>query len=196
MKNGAPKSDAARYAPNAAPAKPTKLGERLTNGRRGETVTVPELGVVRLELLGARAAQEVEAAVYRNMAALGIAFNTDTEARFELERAALTLSRAARDPADIAAAFGTEQEWLDLDEQIIFVAWTIYDDVRQRLDPHEDGLTDDDRALIEVAIKKKEPRLLRLSGVVKLSAYLLSTADRPLTSPPPSSSSSESPSEP
>lgn len=186
----------ARYAPGALAAaqdaRKTTLGNRLAEGRRGEDVAIPGLGPVRLELLGARASQEVEAAVYRNMLALGIDLGAMTLDRFELERAVVTLAEAAREPADRSLPFGTLAEWQRVDPVTIITAWDTYLDVKDRLDPLDTPLTDDERDQIERAIQKKDRTLLRSFGVAKLSLFMLSTVAQPSISPPPSSPNTDS----
>lgn len=184
-----------------APAPPTKT--RLAQlakdggggGRRGEIVTIPGLGTARIELLGAMESNAVEAEVIKAMAALGIERSVENAERWELERAWRTLSRAVRDQSD-GAAFGTPEEWGDLDNDMINAAWQTYGDVRERLDPLAVPLTDSERIAIETAAKKGAGQLLRTFGLAKLSDYILTTVVPPATSPPPSSSSSESSSEP
>lgn len=171
----------------------TPLGLQLANGRRGEDVDIPGIGPARIEILGARDSQAIESEVYRAMTNHGIDHTLVTADRFELERAYRTLARAVRDPADQSKAFGTADEWGEIDNDVIVAAWQAYGDVRERLDPMATPLTDNDRLSIEVAVKKKDARLLRTFGAVKLSAWLASTDGLPSISQTPNSASSESP---
>lgn len=177
----------------AAPSKGTALDRLLANGRRGEVVDIPGLGTVRLELLGATAAQEVEAAVLKAMHGRDVAFGAITAGAFEIERAVRTLAESAIDPAD-RTPLGDAAKWGQVDEATIAAAWQAYDDVRTRLDPMSLPLSVDDTVAISSAVKKKDALQLRTYGAVKLSAWLASTAGQLAISPPPSSSSSESPS--
>ena len=175
------------------PPPKTPLERLLSGGRRGELVELPGLGPAWLELLGARASQEVEAAVYAAMKEYGIELDAVTMLRFEIERAVRTLAIAARDPEDRSKPFGTLAAWHQVDPTVINAAWSTYGDIKERLDPMATPLTDDEIAAFEYAVKKKDARILRSFGVVKLSAWLTSTAFQLSTSPTPSSSSSPSP---
>jgi len=177
----------------AAETPKTPLERLMATGRRGELVELPGLGPAWLELLGARASQEVEAAVYAAMKEYGIELDAVTMIRFEIERAVRTLAIAAHDPDDHTKPFGTLAAWHLVDPTTINAAWSTYGDVRERLDPMSTPLTEDEVAAFEYAVKKKDARLLRSFGVVKLSAWLTSTAFPPSTSPTPSSPSLESP---
>jgi hypothetical protein len=178
-----------------APAGRSKLAAMLAGGKRGETLEVPGLGRVRIELVGERASQEIEGDVYRELARLEIPLNAVTAERYELERAVRTLAVAVRDPDDHAQAFGTAKEWAELDNDLINSAWHAYGDVRLRLDPVSQPLDDDTRMLIAAAVKKKDDRLLRSFGTVLLSTWLASTDVQLSSSRKPSSSNSESSSE-
>lgn len=174
----------------------TKLGAILVNGRRGEDVDLgPVLGLQRIELLGVRDSQEVESLVHKALAALGIDLNVMTADRFEIERAYRTLARAVVDPVT-KVPIGSADEWAQLDNDVIVGAWHSYGDVRDRLDPLSQPMTDAQRLRIESAVKKKDATLLRTFGTVTLAAWLASTDVLPSTSPTPSSPSSDSSSDP
>lgn len=170
----------------------TPLSVKLVNGRRSEDVDLPWIGRARVELVGTTRSQEIESAMYRAMAALGIEQNGVTFDRFELERAVRILADAVRDPEDNAKPFGTLEEWGSLDNDVIGACWQVYGDVRERLDPLSTPLSVSDRLAIETAVKKKDARLLRSYGIAKLSAWLTTTDDLLSISPTPSSESSES----
>lgn len=177
----------------AAPAGKASTGlAKLALGRRGETISIPGIGTVRVEILGAVESNEVEAEVYKALAALGLELTVVTAERYELERAWRTLARAVRDPADRGVAFGEPDEWAALDADMINAAWQTYGDVRERLDPLAQPLTEDEQLAIETAAKKGDGQLLRTFGLAKLSASYVSTVARLSTSPLPSSSSSGS----
>jgi hypothetical protein len=175
-------------------SKVTPLSRAMPGGSRGEDVVLPLLGRVRIELVGETAKQEIEAAVYRAMRARELDLNIVTSERYEAERAVRTLAHACRDPDDAThtAPFGTLEQWGELDSDIIATAWQAYGDVRERLDPLETVLTEDERIAIEVAVKKKDARLLRSYGISKLSSWLASMDVPPSTSQPPSSPNSGS----
>lgn len=181
-----------KLAGEAPRAAGSKLSHKLAAGRRGEHVTLPFLGTVRIELIGTRESQEVEGEVYRTLAELGIPQNGMTGERFELERAVRTLARAVRDADDPAhPPFGSVEDWLRLDADLIVPAWHAYGDVRERLDPFERALDEDETILMNAALKKKDPTLWRSFGIAKLSAWLTSMGDRLSISPDLKSSSGE-----
>lgn len=181
-----------KAAGGTPPSPAASLLRRTFGVARGEVVDVPSFGRMYIELLGAVAAQEVESEVQREMTRLQLALDMRTEPRYELERAWRTLARAARDPDNHAALFGTVDEWGQLDETLISVAWSAYADVKERLDPLAGELTEDELVMINVALKKKDPALWRTFGLNTLSRWLASLDDRPSTSPPPSSPPTES----
>lgn len=178
----------------AAPASPVSrpLTRVVAAGRRGELVTLPHLGQAWIELPGAVAWEELQIAVRNEFVAAKLELDITTSDLWELKRARHTLARAARDPADHAAAFGTLEEWGELDPDVVNACWTVFGDVRERLDPMASPLTAEERLGIELAIKKKDARLLRSYGTQKLSSYLASTDGPQSTSPPPSSSTTDS----
>lgn len=151
------------------------------------------LGRVWIELPGSREWQELEAAIRREMRRLEVGeLALDTAAQYEAERALRVLAVAVRDPDRHEVAFGSLEEWGQLDNDLIIVSWHAFQDVRERLDPVATPLTPDEMIAIGVAVKKNDASLLRSFGVVKLSAWLASTGGPPSTSPTPSSPSSDS----
>ncbi len=180
-----------------APSQSTRLGKRATlTGARGEDVVLPELGRVYFELPGARCWQEVEAAVAAEMHRLGRGDLTlANAASYEVETALRVLAISAREPDDHSQAIGTLEQWGGLDNDVINIAWHAFGDVRERLDPISLEPSSDDMFAIAAAVKKKDARLLRTFGCVKLSAWLATTEEPQSTSPIPSSPSMDSPSE-
>lgn len=180
--------------PTDAAAPKTKLRDRLANGRRGENVTIPTLGAVFMEMPGARVWQEQDSAVKREMRRLelGDEVTVMTEANYSSLLAMHILSVAARDPDDHAQAFGSLEDWGDVDNDILNIAWHAFGDVRERIDPISLPLSDDDMFAISAAVKKKDGPLLRTFESFKLVGFLTSMADRLSTSPTPSSPSSDS----
>lgn len=185
----------------SAPASPVSapIKHVLAAGRRGEEVTIPVLGRMWIELPGARQWQEIEAAIRREMRRLEIGDLTSGDitvaAAHQAELAMRVLAVAARDPDDHAKPFGTLEEWGELDNDLISIAWHAWGDVRDRLDPVSMPLTDEDMIAIGVAVKKKDGPSLRTYGVAKLSRWLVTTADLQSTSQAPSSPSLDLPSE-
>jgi hypothetical protein len=176
-----------------APASPVRaLTRTLAAGRRGELVVLPHLGQAWVELPGAVAWEEVQITARRELAAAELELEITTAEVFEMKLARHTLARAVRDPNDHAVAFGTLEEWGELDPDVINSAWQVFGDVRERLDPMSLELSDNERATIEIAIKKKDGRLLRSFGITKLAIYMLSTDAPPPISQAPSSSNTES----
>jgi hypothetical protein len=171
---------------------PRPLTRALAGGRRGELVELPHLGKAWVELPGALAWEEAQAAARAEMTAAGLDLSMTTAELFEMKLARHTLARAVRHPDQHAEPFGTLAEWGEIDPDVINACWHAYGDVRERLDPVAVAVTPEETAAIDSAIRKKNGLLLRSFGIAKLSAFLLSTEDQPPTSPPPSSPSTES----
>lgn len=176
---------------------PAPMRRVLAGGRRGEEVVLPVLGRVWIELPGARAWQEMEAAVRREMRRLEVGeLGIETAAQYEAERALRVLAMSVRDADHHDVAFGSLEDWGELaDNDVIIPAWHAFEDVRERLDPVTTELSAEDAIAIGVAVKKNDPSLLRAFGVVKLSAWLASMGSLLLSAATPSSPSSASPSE-
>ncbi len=185
----------ALVAPPVSSVSATKLSRRIVAGRRGELVDLLALGRVFLELPGAVAWLEIEEQHRKAMGALFGELTIENAPLYELDHARRILAVAARDPDDRALAFGTIEEWGELDVDVINEAWQAFGDIRERLDPISQDLTSDDMVSISSAVKKKDAALLRTFGVAKLSAWLASMVDQPSTSQTPSSPNSDSQSE-
>jgi hypothetical protein len=153
----------------------TKLSRQVTAGRRGEEVAIPVLGRAFMELPGAVTWTELEAANRARMLELFGALAIENAAQYELDFARRVLAVAARDPDDRALPFGTLEEWGALDVDVINLAWQVFGDVRERLDPLSRELSAEEGIAIQSAIKKKDALLLRTYGVVKLSIWLATT---------------------
>ncbi len=193
---------AAGAATQAAPAlssKPSPLARRreIVGGRRGAPRDLGPLGRAYIELPGAMQFAELEAEAHKEAVRLsgedGVAMRYAVA--YESQLAFRVLAIAVRDPDDRAAAFGTLAEWGDLDPDLVNFAWHTFGDVREELDPIARPLTPDEAIEIGVAVKKKDPHLLRTYGVGKLSLWLASMVDPQSTSPLPSSPNTESPSD-
>lgn len=181
-------------ASTATPAK-SPLAVVLERGARGELVQLPGLGPAWIRLLGSDEVEEVEAEVIRAMTARNIpppiGYAAELTAQpYELRRARCTLARAVRSPApaDREIAFGSLEEWGQIDSDIIVAAWHVYGDVRERLAPLDEPVTDEVRRQITAAWKKKDTMLLRSFGVSALAIYLATTEFPPESSPTPTSS--------
>jgi hypothetical protein len=183
-------------APASEPSS-TPLRGIVAAGKRGEEVVLPVLGRVWLELPGARQWQEIESEVRKEMRRLEVGdLHVGTAAQHETELALRVLAVAVRDPDRRDQRFGTLEEWGELDNDIVSVAWHAFGDVRERLDPVSQPLSNDEMLAVSAAVKKKDATLLRTFGVVRLSAWLATTGEPPSTSPIPSSSSTEDSSAP
>lgn len=177
--------------------KRTKLRERV-GGRRGDFVELPLLGRVYMELPGSLAWADIEAEVAKASARSALPPGIEAIAWREGELARRVLAIAMRDPDDPthATPFATLDEIGELmDNDLVNLAWQAFGDVRERLDPVAELPGPDEMLAITVAVKKKDPILLRTFGVVKLSHWLATTADLQSTSPTPSSPNGGSPSE-
>ncbi len=186
----------AKLATAVAPAKvETLLGRMRSVTPRGEHVTLPLFGRAWIELAGEMVVNEIEGAVFAEMRRLELAPIGINAATYDSHRAARTLAWAVRNPDAVDERFGSLEEWLALDIDMISACAIVYADVRERLDPMgSPSLTQDDLDGIRRGIEKKNPSLLRLFGVAKLSLYLATTAGPPASSPiPPSSSGGSSP---
>jgi hypothetical protein len=137
----------------------TPLARKLSGGRRGELVEVPGLGPVWMELLGPVQWAEIEAACFADLRAKELELTTLTAEIFEMSRARRTLAIACRDPDRRGEPFGTLEQWGELvDTSTLNMAWNLYGDVQERLDPAAGGLTPTEAAAIHVAVKKKNTR--------------------------------------
>lgn len=190
---------AARIADaKAAPAAvaETQLGRIRRATPRGELVVMPMLGSVWVELAGEMVVDEIEAAVWNAMQALGLPLTDVNSLTYDSRRVALTLAWSVRhpDPSKREERFGSQEDWTALDIDLLSACGQVYTDVRYRLSPlSSSGLTQDQVDTIRVGIEKKNPMLLRSVGVVALSTWLLTTVDQPASSPTTQSSIGASP---
>jgi hypothetical protein len=172
---------------------PTKLAARRGNVARGEYAELPGLGRAFIRLPGRNAMTAVEAAVFDSLAKAGIPAIQLHAFTYDQERKARTLAIAARDPDDHRLPFGTTEEWLEEDDDIIFASGLIYDDVKERLDPASSETVDEvTREQVFDAFKKKDFGRLRLFGAGTLARLLISGEFQRSSYPTPSSSTSES----
>ena len=180
-------------APGAAESVPTKLAAHRGQVARGEYVELPGLGRVYMRLLGRTATTAIEAAVFDTLPKLGIPATQIHAFTYDQERKVRTLAAAARDPEDHTQPFGTLNDWLEEDDDIIFAAGLVLDDVKARLDPVGAGEIDEQtEAELLDAFKKKETGRLMLYGVATLARWLTSGVVQLSSSPTPSSSTSPS----
>lgn len=175
----------------AVPAKPSRFAAALAGKRVLEPVTVLGLDGV-MTLIGHGTVQEIEGAVYKRMAELGVELGPLTASTFESERAVRTLAEAVRQADDPSKALGTLEEWQQVDLDTVALLWLAYGDLRERQDPVSAPLTKAEHDTITTAIEKKNAPLLRSCGARALATWLLSTDGQPATSPSPSSGSSAS----
>lgn len=176
----------------AAAGQDTPLARWRSAGARGEYVELPGIGRAFVRLVGHAESAQVESAVIAEMARLGIPFTPMWTNSINLERWARQLAIAVRDPDDHAKQFGTTEEWMGVDDDLLIAAGNIYQDIRQRLDPVSDLLSDDDAKELVEAFKKKDGMSFMAAGVQRLSLWLLSTDALQLSSPTPKSSPGES----
>jgi hypothetical protein len=184
---------ASAVKPAAIAAPPSLLAGARASTPRGELVELPLLGRAWIELAGGTAVNEIEGATFAEMKRLDLPPNALNALTYDSDRTARTLAWAVRNPDKIEERFGTLDEWLAIDIDLLNACGIVYADVRERLDPiGSPTLSKDDLDAIRLGIEKKNPMLLRSLGVAKLSLYLLTTADPPASSPSPPSSSGES----
>jgi hypothetical protein len=173
----------------------SRLVQAIESGaKRGMLVELPVLGRAWVELIGSREAQSVDIAALTDLSSkMGSTFESGfVGTMLEFERALRILPEAVRDPDDHSKPFGTEEEWGDLDPDLVNAAWHAYGDVREALDPLDALITPAERDVISAAIAKKNSTLLRSFGAAKLSLYLLSMDAQPSTSPTPNAGVGES----
>jgi hypothetical protein len=172
-------------APPPAPAPASLLARARETFQRGEHVTLPVLGAAWIELASEVTVDEIESQVFEAMAALKLPPTGINVLTYDSRRTALTLAWAVRNPDNHAEHYGTSEDWLALDIDMILSCGLIYADVRERLNPVGiSALTEEAMLEIRLAIEKKNPMYLRSFGVAMLSLYLLSTASQPAASPP------------
>lgn len=176
----------------AAPAR-TQLAEARFSVRRGELVELPGLGRAYIELVGHMASNAVEAETFKVMAEIGLPPLAIHAWSYDMQRYARTLAIAARHPERRDEKYGSLDQWLAEDDDVIFACSRVYQDVKNRLDPTspDSTITEENRARLVEAFKKKEVSLLRSFGVVTLTNWLLSGDVQLSTSPTPSSDTGE-----
>ena len=160
---------------------------------RGAEATLPVIGPVWIQLLGHGQDNQVEGGVIAAMAEHKIPLGDLWVWTVDLERKARTLALAVREPGDHSKPFGTLEEWIDLDDRVIFACSLKYDEIRDRLDPLAAAYTitpERAEALLD-AFKKKDRNRLLCFGIDELASWLLSGAVQPSTCPTPSSGSTE-----
>lgn len=196
---GIPASALAADDPMRAAAAATKLSATMGKVARGDWAELPVFGRVWIQLNRHTASNSIEAATIKEMERVGIPLTAGFAGSAAPERNARILADGVRDPDDPTheTRFGTEEQWLALDDDLIQSCALYYDDVRARLDPLGNPyLSDDGRreafAACTEAFKKKDRITLLSFGVAVLSAWLLSGEVQLSTSPTPSSTSSPS----
>lgn len=175
-----------------APNSSGRLRGLLEQDLRGETVTMPIVGEVWVELIGHDHHNAAEGASIAELTAAGVPAAGAWGLSYESERAKRTLAHSVRE-LDKVTPIGSVEEWGAFDDDVIAACWFVYGDVRERLDPiGVDRLTEDDVRDLDDAIEKKNRMAMLRCGVAKLSLYLLTTAARHANSPTPPSLPGES----
>jgi hypothetical protein len=167
----------------AAAGPVSQLATRLATGVRGLDLDLPKLGKVHMQLLGHVDVQMVESEVFKAMGARGMELTALNAQSYEAERAVRTLAIATRTVEDRSKHFGSLEDWLQIDSDLLVACWHAYGDVREQLDPIPAEFNEEMAAKIAGAVSKKNGPLLRMFGVVMLSAYLLTMADPPAIVP-------------
>jgi hypothetical protein len=166
----------------------TMLSRARASSPRGEFTTLPIVGRVWIELAGEAVVDEIESAVWSAMEALKLPPVPVNMRTYDGRRTALTLAWAVRNPDRIEERAGTQEQWCEMDIDLISACGIVYQDVRERLNPLGDGvLTEDLFEEIRLQHEKKNAPLLRTYGVGLLSIYIASTAAPPANSPTPPS---------
>lgn len=174
-------------------SRPTRLAVFLALGSRGEHTTIPGLGPVWIELAGHETVNRIESETFDAMAKLALEPNGLNALTYDAERARRTLAAVVREAEDHEKCFGTVEEWGRLDSDMIAAAFSVYADVRYRLDPAGEALlTKEDNEGIRAFLEKKSAMGLRSYGVAKLALYMLTSEDRLAISPTLSSSNGPS----
>lgn len=161
---------------------------------RGEDAILPCLGPVYVQMLGHRQENQVESGVIAAMAEHRIPLTDIWVWTVDLERKARTLAFAIRARDDHAQPFGTVDEWLDMEDRVIFACYLRYGEIRDRLDPLAPSFTLNPERAKEIfeAFKKKDRDSLMSFGIDELASWLVSGDVPPSISPTPSSGSSGS----
>lgn len=174
-----------------APAAPrTKLSALRAQVARGEHAELPGIGRVFVQLVGSAKRGEIEGAVLTHMEKIGVPFLPIHAFSYDQDRKRRTLAEAVRDPDDPSQPFGTYEDWCKEDDDIIYAAGLVYQDVQARLDPIGVGELDaDTESLLLDAFKKKDWSRLQSFGVALLARWLTTGAVQLSSSPTPASSS-------
>lgn len=188
---------AKRAAPEtpAPAAEPGMLAAARARSPRGEYVELPLIGRVWIELPGDLVVAELEAATRAEMRRLGLDMDgarpldgVVTSVAHASHQLARTLAWAVRRPDAIAEHADTIDEWLAADNDWLAACERVYVDVRLRLNPTSQELTQAQLDEIRAFHEKKNWMQLRSYGAVALSSYLL-TLDAPPASSPTTPSS-------
>lgn len=191
LAGGIPASALGKGDPAVAAAKASLLSRRAATVVRGEDAVLPLFGPVYIELLGHTADNQVEAATFKAMADAGLPPVPMHAWSYDIQRTARTLAQAVRDPSNHAEPFGPVDEWLPLDDSLLFACGRVYNDVKERLDPVGVLFLSPETAdEITEAFKKKDASTLRSHGVALLVNWLLSGVVQLSSSPTPASSTS------
>lgn len=174
-----------------------RFAAAIASARPLKPIKIPGLEVTALlTLIGTERALDIEADVTRAMLRRGLPETQLNGGIWELERARHVLAEAVldddpekrTDPPPI----GTLADWGKLPKETIAALWSEYDDLSQEHDPADVALTDDERLVLAAAIEKKSVPLLRSFGAKRLTAWLLTTAAPPASSPTAESSPGDS----
>lgn len=165
----------------------------LVGARVHHDIVIPRTGIrAKLRLCSRSEISEARAEARRALEANG--FPVDASAvtalgagdEWTYELAIRVLAVAVRDPSNVGLALASLEDWRECDDSQIAALGKMYEDLEAELDPLGDNsapLTEADHAAIVNAAKKKERAVLMSFGSRKLSAFLLTSADQPASSP-------------
>lgn len=183
--------------PAAVERMATRLGRVLAGGTHQVTriVELPRVGKAAVRLLTRleeeEVALELAAWIHRNAEEKGLSdASLVATGRMPVSsrRALEVCCRAFRDPEDLTTAFGTREEWEQLDDTILAAANIAYEDLAEELDPvGELELDAGTMAVIEAAVKKNDRASLTSFGARSLAAYAITSAARRASSEPATS---------
>ncbi len=166
----------------------SRLGAILAGKTHEELVPIeiPRVGPAKLRLLRRHEQEAVDVAVATWAATVATEAGISVEllsASGVLPLASRTsqeiMARAVRDPESPDNAFGTLEEWGNLDDQQLGYCEQQYAELRLRLDPFSVELAPLElEAITEAAKKKDEIRLFNF-GASRLVAYVIATASPP-----------------
>jgi hypothetical protein len=179
-------------SPAAAAPERSVLSQRLEGIQRGDDVELPLLGPVYLQLLGHTDSNRVEAGTFKAMEEEGLPAINMHAFSYDVQRSARWMALAARDPRDHSIRLGPLEEWVAIDDDVLFACGQIYKDLKARLDPFGAREIDESACAELAAAFEKKDRILMLSyGIGTLTSWLLSGALQLTPSPTPSSQSGE-----